>query len=228
MICLPILGGLKDMLKINELTPEILHFQFDESEDMFKHFLRFSEWYESANKKLFRKDFTLPQALTEYRKTKGMDYTSQVGAYNLPVKELKEASTILTNLSAEEEYILDTIKFVDRKNPGNLKYLIATEDRSDMAHEIAHSLYLVDEFYRDQMNYLIDDLPIKVRDAMINFLKAELYNEIVYKDEFQAYMATGLAEMPHINTLHRYRAPFIDVFLERAREHDLQLWTKDE
>jgi len=211
-------------IKVKQLSPKIANINFDDQDLMVNHFIRFSEWYESANKKFYHKDFTKAEALIDYKKTRGLNYDTVTQAFNLPIASVIEAFKVLTASSSEEIFIHNLCLYL--RNYG-VEYLISTYgDGTDneRAHEVAHALYFVDSYYREQMNQLFDELPLPIRDALVNYLKNENYNESVYKDEAQAYMATGLDDMPKIKQVQKHRADFIDVFLNTARNHGITLW----
>ena len=213
-------------LQIKTLCPEVIYLNFDEQDHLVDHFTRFSEWYESSNRKFYRKDFTKAEAIIDYKKSRGLNYEEVSQAFNLPFNAIEEAGKVLSNLSAEELFILDIIKHQRAVNP-RAQYLIAAYGEgtdNERAHEVAHALYYIDPYYRAQMDQLIDELPLPIRDAMMSYLKTENYNEAVYKDEAQAYLSTGLDDMPKIKQVQKYRTDFIDTFLSTARKHQIGLW----
>lgn len=211
-------------MTLKNICPEVYGINFGDQDQMIDHLMRFSEWYESSNRKVYRKDFTKAEALVDYRKTRGLHYDDVTQAFNLPLKAIIEAGGTLTDPSVEELFILQITNYLEAKGG---KYLIGTYGTgtdNERMHEVAHALYYIDPVYRAQMDQLFDELPLPIRDAMIGYLKNENYHESVYKDEAAAYLATGLDDMPKIKQVQKYRTDFIDLFLRTARSHEIQLW----
>lgn len=218
------------MLNITEVTPEICHLHFRESDDLVSHFIRFSEYYEGNNPTLFRNKFTVEEALDIYNKHNDKNYFEAIDGFNVPVSIMSRmANDFKGSLNARETFLLSLISVLRARPGSNIKYLIGTcgpdGEISQFFHELAHAFYYTNEVYRMHMDTLIRQLPPVVKSEMHKFLEKEDYNPTMYDDETQAYMATGLGENCYeVNNklLRMFRSGFVDLFLEALAENDIQ------
>jgi hypothetical protein len=213
------------VIKIKEITPEIFHLKFQSSNLLALHLLRFSDYYEHIDEKLYRKKFSMSDSL-EIAFKQDKDALENADGINLPVSIIyKMAKEYNTALTIQERFILSTIETIKCNQPA-LKYIIATYGNEDDAdafyHELAHGFYYTNEAYKLKMNALISVLPKRVKEEMYGYLTRLNYNPSVHNDEFQAYMATGLVgeekEVLNERLLHMFRAKFFDLFLTTLSE----------
>lgn len=216
------------MLKITEVTPEICHFKFKDDEDLILHFIRFAEFYECENEKLFRKKFTLDEALDYYRQTKKINYFNNFTAFNVPVSMISRmAGEYKDALTPMEALIIATINDLRAKTGNNVKYVIGTsgddDDVDEIQHELCHGFYYTDKVYKLQMDSITRNLPKRVTQELHKFLKKEGYHQTVWDDEIQAYMATGFENDDIINLklIKLFRSDYVDIFLEATSRHEL-------
>ena len=209
------------MLNIKEITPEIYHLKFAESKEMLLTFIRFSDYSESSNEKLFRKKFTLQEALDVYYNDRGISYFDAVDGFNLPTSMVfKVAKEYGSTLSIREEFIISLVNMIRARPDANIKYIIASagaeSDPDAILHELCHAFYYTDEAYKFAMDTITKNLPKRVRDELFAYLKAEQYHNSVHNDETQAYMATGFdTEIKgNLSLLNMFRSKYSDVFLE--------------
>lgn len=217
------------MLKINKITPEIYHLKFTESDELVLHFIRFSEYYESDNTNLFRKKFTLNEAIDSYKKSRGVNYLDEINGFNLPVSMIGlMAGEFDRSLTEREKFILALIETIKVQTGSNIKYVIGTYGKNreldEIHHELAHAFYYTDPVYRLQMDAEIRNLSKAVKEEVFKFLKKECYNQAVFSDECQAYMATGfdIEELSmNVKLVNLFRAPFVDIFLGALSKHEI-------
>jgi hypothetical protein len=113
--------------------------------------------------------------------------------------------------------VTDTIKKLVGDSP---YYLIGIDqdngdDPSLIFHEVAHGLWFSDPDYKNKMTEQINNMDPKVKDKMIDKIKAYGYGDNVYMDELQAYMATGLgSEMRLIKNIKPEMVPFNNIFMK--------------
>lgn len=220
------------MLTIKELTTEVYHLKFKDDDEMIMHFIRFSEYYESADKNLYRSKFTMDEALDHYKQNRGKTYFDGVGAFNLPVSIMsKMASEYGNSLTDREKFIMSLVYNIRTVSEGTLKYLIITSGKDDepdeIQHEISHALYYIDPAYRLKMDSLTRLLPKRVKQELYKFLEHEQYNQSVYDDELQSYMATGFdydeQQVVNLRLINMFRSGYCDVFMEALSAYGITL-----
>lgn len=216
------------MLIIREITPEIYQFKFLTGDNLGLHLLRFSDYYEHSHDKFYRNKFSLADSV-EMGYENNQDALSWADGINLPVSIIyKMAKEYGSALTTRERFILSAIDTIKADQPA-LKYIIGTygdeDDKDEILHELAHGFYYTSEAYRIRMDALIKTLPKRVKDELYKHLKSLNYNQSVWDDELQAYMATGLfkerQEVVNEKLIQMFRSPFVDVFLDALAENDI-------
>lgn len=220
------------MLKITEVTPEVFHLKFKDSDEMILHFIRFSEYYESGNPQLFRSKFSVQDALDSYKKYRGKSYFDGIDGFNIPVTMISKMAAVFgDNLNTKEKFLISLIDNIRAMSETTPKYIIATngdeDDADEIKHELAHAFYYIDPVYRLKMDGLIKELPERVKKEVYDFLKREHYNQTVMDDEFQAYMATGFddeeQEIFNGKLVNMFRSSFADVFMTALQNYGIKL-----
>jgi len=217
------------MLRINAKTSEIFHLKFASSDEMILHMGRFSDYYESADKNLYRQKFTWENTIDNYRVNRGHSYFEGASGINIPTSIISRMATEFgESLTVREKFIVSLMADI-RISYSNLKYVIATcgadDDIDEIAHELAHGFYYTDEVYKMRMDSYIRALPKRVTQEMHNWLDRQMYNPSVFTDELQAYMATGVnfeeKEVFNHKLVSMFRAPFMDTYLEALSSHEV-------
>jgi len=215
------------MLKISEITPEIFHLKFLDSDEMMLHLGRFSDYSESADKELYRRKFSWEDSIDRYNSKRGHSYFDSAGGINIPTSIMSRmANEFKDSLTTREKFIMSLISNI-RTQSSPFKYLIATcggaDDIDELEHELSHGFYYTDEVYKMRMDSHIRNLPKRVKEEMYKWLKRQLYNTSVFDDELQSYMATGLnfeeKEVFNHKLVSMFRSPFVDVFMEALSTH---------
>lgn len=171
----------------------IVHLKFSSQEEITHAMLRFSEFYESPYPEIRGKRFTVEEFLARYAKEyPDANYFEDWNGYNVPVESMKRFCDLydIADLSKAEFEAL--AGFFDAPTPG--KYLIATWRDSDFEHELAHGLYYVDAYYRNEVIELVYALKTLFPALATNieeWLHRAGYARAVILDETNAYIATN-------------------------------------
>ncbi len=182
---------------VEEVRPGIFLYKFKEQYEMCMHFLRYQEFYESPSSKIRGKHFTIFEFMKWYSTAFGkgsFTYTRDWGGFNLNSSVFEEVRAGTTDHNIYDGQMMlahDLIAVARNYEPF---YVIGAlgADRSTIRHEIAHGFYSLNPQYRKDMNALVAALPKRTITAMHQWLKAVGYTPKVFKDEIQAYFATGI------------------------------------
>jgi hypothetical protein len=184
-------------MKLKKLPHQLLLFTSKTRKDLTLSFFRMEEYYESGNKNLNRRPFTVFDFLNESMNKDGnIDYFStwsgfnipghvvrewmfHVGAANLTNTELKLTEQIFNNIDIDEKfYVIGALE----------------GDKEVIDHEIAHGLYYLNGDYKSCMENEIYNFYKKCRgqySKMVKNLKRMGYGDNVIRDEIQAYLSTS-------------------------------------
>lgn len=195
--------------KLKKIKDQIYLVDCENHYDLCMLFLRYQEFYESPNSKFRGKDFQILDYMEWWSKTKGngsFTYPIAWGGFNIPSWVIHHFHDLQSNphykdynkYDGEMFRIYEKIKF---KNINGLMveketkpfYLIGVSKSSSEAldHELAHGLYYTNTEYRLAMNKLVKALPSSLKKNINAWLKEAGYTSQVFKDETQAYLATG-------------------------------------
>lgn len=215
---------------LSEIAPRVYCVQFKDSYDLAMTFLRYQECYESNSPQFKNRSFAIVDYMRWYAKNLGngeFTYVKDWGGFNIPSKiiEMNMAPGFIKdwNMYDSEMRLIDkTIKSA-QKNDGYGYYLIGTcaSDITTLRHEVAHGLYATNNDYKHNMNDLVESYtPAEVKTAMFEILKNMGYDESVFKDELQAYFATGLTStMQAVEVIANYdRKYFLQRFDDFTKE----------
>ena len=211
--------------KIKEVLPRIFAVEVEDNYDRAMLFLRSQEFYESPFEDFRGHHFEMFEFMDRYRKWKGLDYFSYPedwGGFNVP-GELAETCTKhaivgYDMIPTKYDYIMhNIIRGVKAQVPDGEKYYLLGVDSFEssitMQHELAHGLYYVNDAYKQEMAYLVTNLPLHIHSAISTILIDMGYCDDVIADEIQAYMATGLmANMSEIPGIEDELNKFEQVF----------------
>jgi len=210
--------------KLRKLADNIYCLEFKNAYDLSMTFLRYQEYHESP--KFRGKFFTLSDFMEWYSKKYGngtFTYTTDYVGFNLPsediIRVLKEIRTSEYDMwTPYDQVMYDTVcKIIDQQPYRNPRfYLIGITNppvsKVILPHEFAHSLYTINIEYRKQMDILLKQLPKKIWEKTVKYLKNNGYASNVYKDEAQAYLATGLYIFKNVKNIQKRLSPFKKVF----------------
>lgn len=210
--------------KIKEIIKGIFLVEFDNRFDLAMTFLRYQEYYESANPKFKGKQFTIMDYIEWYSKNNNniFTYADDWVGFNIPFNIIYEVQHNISKIGS----ILDRNKYDDlmEKIVSKCDYRVGNYDEnlyligaykgeiSIIKHEIAHGLYTVNTEYKERMNKLYSELsPISKKALEKEFLDLG-YHKSVWKDEAQAFLSTGTDCLTSIE-----RKPFIKTFKEYTK-----------
>lgn len=197
--------------KIKEVKPGIFLFSFKDYYEMGMHFLRYQEYYESPSAKFRGKSFTILDFMSWYvkqRKTDVFTYCRDWGGYNFPAQVISNVRKLkIPDPNFYDGEMLKAFSKCLTKSNGQDFYIIgAVGEGETLNHEVAHGLYYLNSEYKKEMNRLVAELPKSVIKKVNEWLKSVGYTSKVYKDETQAYFATGLPEA--LDSFKKYQKPF--------------------
>lgn len=174
--------------------------------EMCLTFIRLQEFYESPSPALRGKYFTLEEAIEKYAKnnpdTKGdpmFSYFDDWAGFNIPGhifdKFFKVFRATKTRKLTQHENLLYTEVYSHFANQGvPEKYYVIGYVKgqvSDLKHEIAHAMYYLYGGYKKEMLSLLKKLPPRIKKNIDSWLKKTGYYYNTFRDETQAYLATG-------------------------------------
>lgn len=156
----------------------------DSQDELGLTFMRFQEYYESANPQFRNNIFTLGQLRHWYSETYGAnDYHISWTGFNFPSKVLVPFKQGLFDpLTSGEQNLLDLLKY---RNDNF--YIIGAQSNDTLRHELAHALYGYDSEYKKQIDNFINKNKNKVI-KVLKHLEQKGYTKDVLYDELQAYV----------------------------------------
>ena len=214
-----------DQIKLFEVYPKIFAVVIKDDKLRSRVFLRYQEFYESDSDSFRGKSFKWNDYIKFYKEKTKRDYFSyheDYAGYNVPCDTIEACKAKIPDLNIYDMImfsVTDTIKKLVGDSP---YYLIGIDqdngdDPSLIFHEVAHGLWFSDPDYKNKMTEQINKMDSKVKDKMIDKIKAYGYGDNVYMDELQAYMATGLgSEMRFIRNIKPEMVPFNNIFMNYA------------
>ena len=214
-----------DQIKLFEVYPKIFAVVIKDDKLRSRVFLRYQEFYESDSDSFRGKSFKWNDYIKFYKDKTKRDYFSyheDYAGYNVPCDTIEACKAKIPDLNIYDMImfsVTDTIKKLVGDSP---YYLIGIDqdngdDPSLIFHEVAHGLWFSDPDYKNKMTEQINNMDPKVKDKMIDKIKAYGYGDNVYMDELQAYMATGLgSEMRLIKNIKPEMVPFNNIFMKYA------------
>lgn len=175
--------------RVEKITDQIILLRFEKQEDLTRTFLRFQEHYESPNEDFRKRPFTLGEYRDWYsRNYGGWTYYTDWSGFNIPSYILEDfRKGLFDPLTEDERDLLDRFKYRNDKF-----YIIGTyngiDERHVLEHEIIHGLYYVDDAYRKNVQYIIENDISEIYDVR-DFILNQGYNEEVLLDEVNACIA---------------------------------------
>lgn len=157
----------------------------DTREELAESFLRFQEYYESPV--WADKIFTKGQYKQWYSQTYGADtYRLDWSGFNFPSSVLKPfREGLFDPLTDGEKTILTLLKYRN-----DSFYIIGSNTKDVLNHELCHALYHFSEDYKKEVNKLIKKNNSKLKKAFDHLLELGYHSKVLI-DEFQAYILDG-------------------------------------
>ena len=197
-----------------EVRPRIFFLNFKDSYQCAMTFLRYQEYYESTNAKFRGNSFELLEFMdwyVEHHKYRAFLYPIDWGGFNVPSRVFTELYQ--KGIPDENHYDREIRKVYDyclKKYPDGKFYVIGAAGKGVLLkHEVAHGLFYTTPEYKKEMTQLIKKVKPTIKKKAFAWFKKVGYAKSVYKDELQAYLATGF---PEIKASTKARAPFVAVF----------------
>lgn len=203
---------------LREVKPKIFLLDFRNSYDLAMHFVRYQEFYESANP-LFRDNtWTWVEFMKWYSKKHGkgaFTYAIDWQGFNIPGDTIEKVWAMgIPDVNEYDKRMFEIAMQCRDQAKGDFYLIGATGRTSVLKHEIAHGFFYTVPEYKAEMTQLNKDLDPVFRKKVNATLKTMGYTPKVFVDECQAYLATGVSEqftMPiktedkaFISTYNRY------------------------
>lgn len=156
----------------------------DSQEELGLTFMRFQEYYESANPTFKNGIFTLGQLKRWYSETYGANnYHNMWIGFNFPstvFTPFKEG--LFDPLTVEETRLLDLFKYRSDKF-----YVIGAQSSSVLRHELSHALYASNIKYKKEIDSFLQKNKKKLQKPL-HYISSKGYCDDVLYDELQAYI----------------------------------------
>jgi hypothetical protein len=215
------------MFSLEQVTDRVWHLNFKYGYDLNLHFFRYQEYYESPKFKK-AKNVQFIDLMDWYSNHQGkgeFTYISDWAGFNLPAEKIFELEKDgIQDKNRYDEIMLGIAKLIRAKEAGNEDfYIIGTASDDSEAnltfnHELAHSLFYINEKYREEAVKLVDKLPKREKNFIFKKIKECGYDDDVLIDECQAYMATGLYLSFDKPSIRKHTKPFKALFNKYAGE----------
>lgn len=199
-------------MRIYKKSGGLIQLVFDTQKELTMTMGRVQEYYESANKNLYRQVFSLETFISEFTDDMGrFDYYESWVGFNVPGEIMDDfiAKFDLTHREASLWNLLGrSFEDMDRY------YVIATKinDADTMDHELVHAIYYLNPEYQTAANQLIRQLDPTVKHGMGKVLLDMGYAVSVLDDEVNAYLSTSesdyLKDRFGFDVAEETRAPF--------------------
>lgn len=180
---------------LKEVAPKIFAVVVPNDYDRAMLFCRAQEFYESDNSLFNGQDFSIWDYMKWYSdKNKGLfTYPKDWNGFNIPFSVAlnciigTEEETPYDNIMQE---ILDKILLTENYYGS---YIIGTKLDNGLTfkHEMAHALYYTNEEYKNIVDKLTSEIPLKYYNIMVINLLNLGYDKSVINDEIQAYISTN-------------------------------------
>lgn len=183
------------------ITPRVFLLSFGNYYDLAMHFLRYQEFYESPNPEFRNHVFSLVDFMDWYAKDRDyvFSYPDDWAGFNVPGWVFQEvlAEQAIKDWNKYDSFMKEIVERIQKQlpdDPWNF-YIIGAKKGDDdtVDHELAHGLYSTVPEYRKQMDALTEEQD-KLLSVFCEYLQKIGYDQSVFKDEFQAYFATGLTD----------------------------------
>jgi len=216
-----------------EILPGIWHVTGTDKFDLAMTFLRSQEFYESDNKQVKGKDFSMIEYIRWYarKRSSRFTYASDWAGFNVPSGVIRKA---LKNLGEDEFNVYDQTMWdmIDEIDPTHNKkfYLIGTmmgkfynifnDPNGVLHHELAHAFYYLDKEYKKSMDEILASMADVTKKRIYNELESMGYHKKVWDDEIQAYMIAGIEGLNPLLSVKAIQKKFKKVFEDKLSEYE--------
>jgi len=181
-------------MEVTTPISNVIHFKSDNQYEISMTFMRMQEFYESPIKDIRNEYFTLEQYMDRYAELSGnFTYTLDWAGFNIPGDVVSRFFAVFyPDLTMKESRLHGQLR---RSINEYLKYetkfyVIGTYKNSDVAHELAHALFYLNDSYREKMENLVKSIPSIEYNRLSKKLIKMGYDTSVIDDEIQAYLST--------------------------------------
>lgn len=183
------------MLKYKQQPYNSIWISADTQEELGLTFMRFQEFYESANPKFRNSIFTLGQLRHWYSENYGTNsYHKDWTGFNIPSRVLNPFKAGLFDpLTEEENNLLELLKYRQ-----DSFYIIGAQDTATLRHELSHALYDYNIKYRNTINSIVSRYDKQLTKAKTYILNKGYTKEVI-NDELQAYITDNEDEFLKAN-----------------------------
>lgn len=172
------------MLKLKKQPYNSIWISADSQRELGETFIRFQEYYESANEHFRGNTFTLGAIKHWYSLEYGGDvYSDTWVGFNFPSSVLQPFKHGLFDpLTALENELLSLVKY---RNDDY--YIIGAQNKSTLRHELCHAMYGFSDKYRAEIDKFIGKHNSKFKKVK-KYILDKGYHADVLNDELQAYI----------------------------------------
>lgn len=180
------------MYTIKNLTPAIIHIEFDSIQQMSTALGRVQEFAENPK---FQHQIVTWSRLKKYHKSKGNRRTFNNAwlGFNIPGWAFKEFYQKCDHFKPKEKEVIEAVLAL--KLPSKF-YVITDADKSSRkernkasVHEFAHAMYATNDDYRATAQILLNEYP-ETPALLLKIKRMGIYSEDTWEDELHAYITT--------------------------------------
>lgn len=211
--------------KLYNICNKIYYMEFERQYDLCMYFLRCQEFYESDIDIIKNRQFTILDFMDVYSSRYGdgnFTYTTDWSGFNIYSSTLCNVY-LLNQILDTNKYDHDMIKIIDLllfKEMKNDFYIIGGYNQNNLSqkidtynHELAHAFYTTNSDYKDDVDFLTENLNGTFKGYLENQLKEYGYDSSVLKDEIQAYLSTGIDVVEeHSNYYNEIKEAYKEIF----------------
>jgi hypothetical protein len=178
---------------INEIRNKVYLIESDIQYEIASMFMRPQEYYESPFENIQGKHFSVEEYIDQYvKETGGFTYYTDWCGFNIPSENIKTFFQLFKyDLTAKEILLDQLIRIINPRMDGAFYVIGCSKDeKQTIKHELAHAYwYLYPEYKNEMLSYI--SWFSQYQSAVNSMITTGGYNQIVMKDEFQAYVATS-------------------------------------
>lgn len=183
-----------NMFSLIKYAPRVYHLQFTKRFDLCATFMRYQEFYESANPRFVNSSFTLAEFERWYTYNTGGDeftYHSDWSGFNMPLNIIKCVHDQgIADPNMYDSLMWGIYKMIDSVEQNC--YIIGTSKECDIIdHELTHAMYYINEQYKLDVDNVIKYAVVwyqSLYEKLCSTLSNEGYAPHVFWDEINAYL----------------------------------------